>query len=144
MTARSAFRNAAPEFVNCADFASRVFAPEWSIVTRTAVIDSAPERSILTVVALMSPASAREARYSDRECRPFCAGVLPEAGQRNAVAATLGMLDDRVALPGRGQPTTRPDVVAEERLVGPDDRRILVRGRVDLQTGPGVPDPRPA
>ena len=33
----------------------------------------------------------REQRFSDRECRPFFAGLLPEHGQRDAVAAALGL-----------------------------------------------------
>lgn len=33
----------------------------------------------------------REPRFPDRECRPFFAGLLPEQGQRDAVAAALGL-----------------------------------------------------
>ena len=33
----------------------------------------------------------RDRRFSDRECRPFFAGLLPEHGQRDAVAAALGL-----------------------------------------------------
>ena len=33
----------------------------------------------------------REQRFSERECRPFFSGLLPEEGQRDAVAAALGL-----------------------------------------------------
>lgn len=33
----------------------------------------------------------RESRFSDRECRPFFAGLLPEHGQRDAVARALSL-----------------------------------------------------
>src|SRR5215218_273358 len=37
-----------------------------------------------------------------------------------------------------------PDVVAEDRLVGLEDRRVLVRRRVHREAGPVVDQPRPA
>lgn len=40
-------------------------------------------------VSISLPKRAR--RFSDRECRPFFAGLLPEHGQRDAVAAALGL-----------------------------------------------------
>ena len=41
--------------------------------------------------ALSMSLPKRERRFSDRECRPFFAGLLPEHGQRDAVAAALGV-----------------------------------------------------
>ena len=41
--------------------------------------------------ALSMSLPKREQRFPDRECRPFFSGLLPEEGQRDAVAAALGL-----------------------------------------------------
>ena len=88
--------------------------------------------------ALSASLPKREARYTRRECRPFFAGLLPDEGQREAVARALGVspsndfallerLGGEVAgalqllaseeLPSEPEGDPRPDVLDEAALV---------------------------
>ncbi|MEO7133650.1 MAG: type II toxin-antitoxin system HipA family toxin [Vicinamibacterales bacterium] len=83
----------------------------------------------------------REQRFTERECRPFFSGLLPEEGQRDAAAAALGLskhndfaLLDALGGEVAGALTLWPDSTPPPSLVAPASVPLTDRGLDELIT----------